>query len=43
MIVNWSAVELSAAIRRGDVSCVEVMTAYLDQIERLDPSCTAPR
>ncbi|GIF25444.1 amidase [Actinoplanes tereljensis] len=41
MIVNWSASELSAAIRRKDVSCVEVMTAYLDQIERLNPSVNA--
>ncbi|GIM95423.1 amidase [Paractinoplanes toevensis] len=41
MIVNWSATELSAAIRRKDVSCVEVMTAYLDQIERLNPSVNA--
>src|SRR3954463_11897433 len=41
MIVNWSATELSAAIRRRDVSCVEVMTAYLDQIERLNPSVNA--
>jgi amidase len=35
-IVEWSAVELSCAIRDRVVTCVEVMTAYLDQIDRLN-------
>ncbi|MEU4240737.1 amidase [Actinoplanes sp. NPDC026619] len=41
MIVDWSATSLSAAIRDKQVSCVEVMTAYLDRIERLNPSVNA--
>ncbi|GAA0564651.1 amidase [Paractinoplanes ferrugineus] len=41
MIVEWSATELSAAVSRREVSCVEVMTAYLDQIDRLNPSVNA--
>jgi amidase len=41
MIVDWTAAELSAAIHRRDVSCAEVMTAYLDQIERLNPAVNA--
>jgi amidase len=40
-IVEWSAVELSAAIRDRVVTCVEVMTAYLDQIDRLNPHVNA--
>jgi Asp-tRNA(Asn)/Glu-tRNA(Gln) amidotransferase A subunit family amidase len=40
-IVGLDAVALSAAIRRRDVSCVEVMTAYLDQISRYNPSVNA--
>jgi amidase len=41
MIVDWTAAELSDAIRTRRVSCVEVMTAYLDQIERLNPAVNA--
>jgi Asp-tRNA(Asn)/Glu-tRNA(Gln) amidotransferase A subunit family amidase len=36
-IVDFSATELSGAIRQGDVSCVETMTAYLDYIHRVNP------
>jgi amidase len=35
------AVGLAAAIRSRKVSCVEVMTAYLDHIERLNPKVNA--
>jgi hypothetical protein len=37
-IVLLDAVDLSRAVRRRKVSCVEVMTAYLDHIEALNPS-----
>jgi amidase len=40
-IVMMSAVELSNAIRAKRVSCAEVMTAYLDHIERLNPRVNA--
>ncbi|MDN5797839.1 MAG: hypothetical protein L0H79_19120 [Intrasporangium sp.] len=40
-IVDWSAAELSSAIAGGHVTCVEVMAAYLDQIERLNPRVNA--
>jgi amidase len=40
-IVEWSAAELSVAIRRKVVTCVEVMTAYLNQIDRLNPKVNA--
>ncbi|MFA3873074.1 amidase [Streptomyces sp. MMCC 100] len=40
-IVWWSAAELSVAIRRRKVSCVEVMTAYLDHIETVNPQVNA--
>jgi amidase len=40
-IVDWTAAELSSAIGSRLVSCVEVMTAYLDQIERLNPRVNA--
>jgi hypothetical protein len=40
-IVNLDAVTLSRAIRSEQVSCVEVMNAYLDQIERLNPRVDA--
>ena len=36
-IVRMDAHALSAAIHARAVSCVEVMTAYLDQIERVNP------
>jgi amidase len=36
-ITEMSAVRLSAAIRNGEVSCVEVMQAYLTQIHRYNP------
>jgi hypothetical protein len=35
-IVQWSAIELSRRIHARDVSCVEVMEAFLAQIEELD-------
>ncbi|MFD0525297.1 amidase [Paractinoplanes durhamensis] len=41
MIVNWSAAELSAAIHRREVTCVEVMTAYLDHIDQVNPAVNA--
>ena len=40
-IVWWSAAELSVAIRQGKVTCVEVMTAYLDRIDDLNPQVNA--
>lgn len=40
-IVEWSALELSNAIRTKRVSCVEVMTAYLTQIEAINPKVNA--
>src|SRR5262249_31190205 len=40
-IVLWDAAELSVAIRRRLVSCVEVMTAYMDHIDRVNPSVNA--
>jgi len=40
-IVDWTAAQLSAAIRDRVVSCVEVMTAYLDRIEEVNPAVTA--
>jgi amidase len=40
-IVEWDAVQLSAAIRTRLVSCVEVMTAYLDHIDALNPHVNA--
>jgi len=40
-IVFWDAAQLSVAIRRRIVSCVEVMDAYLRQIERLNPRVNA--
>lgn len=40
-IVDWSAAELSVAIRRRVVSCVEVMTAYLNHIAKINPKVNA--
>jgi amidase len=40
-IVDLDAAELSAAIGRREVSCVEVMTAYLDRIDALNPLVNA--
>ncbi len=40
-IVDFDGTDLSAAIRRGDVSCVETMTAYLDYIHRVNPAYNA--
>lgn len=40
-IVQWSAIELSMRIHRRDVSCVEVMEAFLAQIDRLNPAVNA--
>ena len=40
-IVNLDAIALSRAIKSKQLSCVEVMNAYLDQIERLNPRVNA--
>jgi amidase len=40
-IVELSAIDLSRAIHRRDLSCIEVMTAYLAQIERINPRVNA--
>ena len=40
-IVMLDAVALSSAIQTRRLSCVEVMTAYLDHIERLNPKVNA--
>jgi len=40
-IVMMDALGLSAAIRTRQISCVEVMTAYLDHIEKLNPKVNA--
>src|SRR5271166_4823418 len=40
-IVNLDAVALSRAIKSKQLSCVEVMNAYLDQIDRLNPRVNA--
>lgn len=40
-LVSMDAVTLAASIRSRRVSCVEVMTAYLDQIERHNPAVNA--
>ena len=36
-ITDLTALQLSAAIQDRKLSCVEVMTAYLDRIERINP------
>src|SRR5581483_8343505 len=40
-IVKLDALALAQAIKNRKVSCVEVMTAYLDWIERLNPRVNA--
>ncbi len=40
-IVMMDAITLANVIRKRKVSCVEVMTAHLDQIERLNPKFNA--
>ena len=40
-IVMMSADALAGAIRARKVSCVEVMTAYLDHIDKLNPKVNA--
>jgi amidase len=40
-IVRWDANRLSQAVHAREVSCVEVMTAYLDHIERVNPRVNA--
>jgi amidase len=40
-LTEWRAVDLVAALHRGDVSAVEVMTAHLDRIEALNPMLNA--
>ena len=36
-LTGWSASQLSAAIKQSQVSCVEVMQAYLQRIHRYNP------
>ncbi|HSI19617.1 MAG TPA: amidase [Sphingomonas sp.] len=40
-ITGWDACRLSRAIHHRQVSCVEVMTRYLDRIERQNPAVNA--
>jgi amidase len=40
-LVKLDAVELSWRIKARQVSCAEVMVAYLDQVERLNPAVNA--
>lgn len=40
-IVALDAVALSAAVRRRDVSCVEVLDAFLEQTDRMNPLVNA--
>ena len=40
-VTELGGVRLAAAIRARKVSCVEAMTAHLDQIERLNPAVNA--
>ena len=40
-IVMMDALALSRAIKAKQISCVEVMNAYLDHIERLNPQVNA--
>src|SRR5262245_11070366 len=40
-LVMMDARALASAIRARDVSCVEVMTTYLDHIERINPHVNA--
>lgn len=40
-LTSWTALDLSRAIQAREVSCREVMTAYLDQIDRFNPQVNA--
>ncbi|WP_314172906.1 amidase [Streptomyces winkii] len=40
-IVSWDAIELSRAIADRRVSCTEVMEAYLEHIDRINPHVNA--
>lgn len=40
-IVDLTAIELSKSIHAKEISCVEVMNAYLDQIEKINPQVNA--
>ena len=40
-ITDLDALELSSAIHAGIVSCREVMAAYLERIDRLNPRLNA--
>jgi len=40
-IVELTGTELSQAIHQRQISCAEVMSAYLDQIDRLNPTVNA--
>jgi amidase len=38
---TMTALEVAAAIRRGEISATEVVTAHLESVERLDPALNA--
>ena len=40
-LVEWSAADLSEAVRRRDVSCREVMAAHLERIDQVNPTVNA--
>ncbi len=40
-ITSFSAVQLSTLIRKREISCLEVMSAYLNRIESVNPSVNA--
>jgi len=40
-ITAWSAIDLSRAIQSRSVSCVEVMSAYLAQVDKFNPKVNA--
>jgi len=40
-IISWSAQELTIKIKQQQISIVEVVTSYLDQIDQLNPSINA--
>ena len=40
-LADWDATDLSEAIAQRSVSCREVMTAFLDRIERTNPVVNA--
>lgn len=40
-LTDFTASELSLMLARGEITCVELMTAYLDHIDRLNPDLNA--